>query len=87
MENYNKVEKGEIGTYYYLDNELHRIDGPAIEWNSGSKLWYQNNKLHRINGPAIERVNGDKYWYYEGKEIDCESQEEFERLIKLRLFW
>ena len=64
MENYNKVEKGEIGTYYYLDNELHRIDGPAIVLNTGYKEWWFEDKL-----------------------INCNSQEEFERLIKLKLFW
>lgn len=49
---------------HYLDGELHREDGPAIEWN-----------------------NGEKQWYYHGELIHCSSQEEFERLIKLKGFW
>ena len=110
MENYNRIVKDEWGTHYYLNDKLHRIDGPAKEWNSGSKSWYQNDKLHRINGPAIEYNNGHKEWfqnglrhrtdgpaveyfdgykawYYEDKYIKCNSQKEFERYIKLKLFW
>jgi hypothetical protein len=91
MENYNRIKKYKSRTCYYLNNKLHRLDGPAIEWNNGDKFWYQNNLLHRLDGPAIEwniEWNiGNKEWYYEGKEINCKSQEEFERYIKLRLFW
>lgn len=50
-----------------LDGELHRKDGPAIEWKDGSIAWYQNDKLHRLDGPAIECKNGDKYWYQNNK--------------------
>ena len=87
MENYNRVDKGMYAVCYYLNNKLHRIDGPAKEYISGSKYWYQNGKCHRIDGPAVEYSNGEKYWFYEGEEINCKSQEEFERLIKLKLFW
>ena len=41
---------------WYLNDELHRIDGPAIEWADGSKSWYLNGKLHREDGPAIKNV-------------------------------
>ena len=54
---------------------------------NGNKEWFYNGKLHRLDGPAIEDVDGYKEWYYEGKEIKCSSQEEFERIIKLRIFW
>ena len=87
MENYNRVEKYENVTFYYLNNTFHRIDGPAMEYANGDKVWWQNGKLHRLDGPTIECVNGDKYWYYEGKYIKCNSQEEFEKYLKLKLFW
>ena len=87
MENYNRVEEDFLGTYYYLDDKFHRIDGPAVEYYDGDKEWWQNGKLHRLDGPAIENSNGEKYWYYEDQKIDCNSQEEFERYIKLKLFW
>ena len=37
---------------------LHREDGPAIEYANGNKHWYLNGKLHREDGPAIENANG-----------------------------
>ena len=53
--------------FWYLNDKLHREDGPAMEWADGSKSWYLNDKLHREDGPAIEYANGDKYWYLNGK--------------------
>jgi hypothetical protein len=66
MENFNKVERTKDGIFYSLNDELHRIDGPAIEYSNGSKAWYQNGKRHRIEGPAIEFNNGYKAWYQNG---------------------
>ena len=60
-------ENGSVFWYKHGTNELHRIDGPAIEYANGDKRWYQNDKLHRIDGPAEEWTNGDKYWYQNGK--------------------
>lgn len=70
------------GNRYY-----HREDGPAYTHIDGTKKWYQNNVLHRLDGPAFEWPSGAQDWYYEGYYIECDSQEEFERLIKLRAFW
>ena len=57
---------------YYKDREMtiyHRLDGPAIEWADGTKLWYVDGKCHRIDGPAYEGASGDKVWYVDGKEL------------------
>ena len=54
---------------------------------NGSKFWYKNDLLHKEDGPAIEYVNANNYWYLNGKEIHCSTQEEFERLLKLKAFW
>jgi hypothetical protein len=48
---------------WYQNDQLHRIDGPAIEYADGNKLWYQNDQRHRIDGPAVEYAEGDKFWY------------------------
>jgi len=75
---------------WYLDGKLHRADGPAIEaveYADGYKAWFLDGKLHRADGPAIEYTNGDKIWYLDDKQIDCKSQEEFERLLRLKAFW
>lgn len=74
--------------FWYNENgKLHRGDGPAIECASGSRWWFTNGKRHRENGAAIEYSNGEKAWFYHGKRIKCRSQEEFEKIIKLKAFW
>jgi hypothetical protein len=72
--------------FWYLYGQLHREDGPAIE-HAGTKYWYLCGKKHRENGPAIEEANGDKEWWYHGQPINCQSNEEYFRLLKLKAFW
>jgi hypothetical protein len=43
--------------------------------------------LHREDGPARESANGNCQWWYEGEQIQCSSQEEFEKMLKLKAFW
>ena len=50
-------------TEWYLNDQLHREGGPAIEFSNGGKLWYLNDKRHREGGPAIEYASGEKRWY------------------------
>jgi len=62
------VNVNEYGTKrWYLNGNLHRTDGPAIEYVSGSKEWYLNGNLHRTDGPAVELASGSKCWYLNGK--------------------
>jgi hypothetical protein len=44
---------------YYLNDLLHREDGPAVEWTDGYKAWLINGEHHREDGPAIEWENGN----------------------------
>ena len=66
-----RVEVGACGTRRYFNNayELHRTDGPAVEWAGGTKSWYQNGQLHRTDGPAIVYSDGTKEWYINGEEL------------------
>lgn len=73
--------------HWFKNDKFHRLDGPAIERANGTKCWYVEGKRHRIDGPAIEFGNGDKSWYYHGEKINCNSTEEFVRLVNLRVFW
>ena len=59
---------GQNGTKIWLLNgELHREDGPAVEYYDGTKEWYLDGKYHREDGPAIEYPDGTKYWYVNGE--------------------
>jgi hypothetical protein len=53
--------------YWYINGELHREDGPAIELANGHKYWYINGKLHRKDGPAVVDRWGSRWWYINGK--------------------
>lgn len=54
-----------------------------ISWT----LAFKDDLLHRRSGPAVEHPDGTKSWYYYGEKINCSSQEEFEHLLKLKVFW
>jgi hypothetical protein len=72
-------------TVWCLNGQLHREDGPAVEWADGSKIWCQHGKFHRLDGPAIDCFF--KEWFYQDRKIDCSSQQEFDKIIKLKAFW
>src|ERR1022692_1184787 len=73
---------------YYENGNFHRLGGlPAIEYADGDKRYYENDKLHRLDGPAVDYVNVHKEWWFNGKQFDCKTQEEFEKLMKLKAFW
>jgi hypothetical protein len=64
---FTKKEFDDRIEYHNEFGELHRTDGPAIEYKSGTKQWYINGKLHRTDGPAIEWEEGDKEWWFNGE--------------------
>jgi hypothetical protein len=63
-----EVSHGCTSWYKEDTNILHRENGPAVEWDSGSKSWYLNGQLHRVDGPAIEYADGEKWWYVNGEK-------------------
>ena len=65
MKNGRYVEYGKIK--WYKDDVLHREDGPAVEYASGTKMWFIYGVYHREDGPAVETVYGEKYWCVNGK--------------------
>jgi hypothetical protein len=80
------VECANGNKYWFYHGGRHRVDGPAVDCANGHKYWYCMGKRHREDGPAIECDSGVEWWFH-GKRIYCSSQEEFERLIKLKVFW
>jgi hypothetical protein len=97
----NPIIKDNGSKYWYNDNnQLHRLDGPAVESYYGSKEWWVNGKLHRLDGPAIEFFGAPKLpdfviaryqivpdykrWYINDVEIHCQNNEEFLRIVKMK---
>jgi len=71
-----KCEVSEYGNkVWYLGarQNLHREDGPAMEWADGQKEWWLHAKRHREDGPAVEYANGRKEWYLHGEEVHPET--------------
>jgi len=58
-----KVTVDDGDKFWYLNGNLHREDGPAVERADGTKFWYLNGSLHREDGPAVEYADGSKEWY------------------------
>lgn len=52
-----------------VSGQLHRLDGPAVEYNDGHREWCINGQLHRTDGPAIEWPDGRKEWFLRGVEL------------------
>ena len=48
-------------------NHYHRLDGPAVEVERGTKEWWVDGTRHRLDGPAVEDADGSKWWYVDGK--------------------
>lgn len=57
-------ETDENGNKVWINekNKIHREDGPALEFASGSWEWLLNGKRHRVCGPSIN-WRGRYQWY------------------------
>ena len=63
-------DNGDVG--WYLNNQLHRESGPAVELVNGTRKWYLHGQLHRDSGAAVVWGNGYRAWYLHGKR-HCET--------------
>ena len=73
------VDKDKTVRWYDDKDQLHRLDGPAVEYADGTKAWYVEGKLHRLDGPAIEYADGCKAWWVEGERM---TEQEFKDYTK-----
>ena len=80
------IEEKNHKTYYDFQNRKHRVGGPSFSNSYGGEDWYLHGKRHRVGGPAAEYESGIKEWWYNGQKIDCKTNEEFLRLIKMKAF-
>jgi hypothetical protein len=70
-----KIISNMIGDKFWKnkDGELHRTNGPAIEYANGGRSWYINGKRHRLDGQAIDRADGRREWYVNDKYYSKDS--------------
>jgi hypothetical protein len=48
---------------WFVNVELHRVDGPAVIYTDGDQSWWVNGKLHRTDGPAYTGADGTQQWF------------------------
>lgn len=72
-------DRAGIRRYYNAAGQLHRIDGPAIIWDTGVEFWYQHDQCHRTDGPAIVWPDGRKWWYLNDRPL---TEDEFNQAVE-----
>ena len=84
MEEWELISKTDCWVTYRNKNTGHIRE----HYNYGDIVFYNEKMIfHRLDGPAEIRRDGSCSWYYNGTKLDCSSQEEFEKLLKLKAFW
>lgn len=66
------VPGGPGGPIYRRGGQLHRLNGPAVVWLDGTKLWYVDGQLHRDGGPAVTHPSGSTEFWEHGQRTDPE---------------
>jgi len=57
-----KVRSNGDKFWYDRKGNLHRSDGPAVEFTNGDKEWWIHGKRHREDGPAVI-AGKHEYWF------------------------
>ena len=60
-------EESDWSELWIKNNQLHRINGPALIAKDGSEIWFKNGVKHRNDGPAVILSSGEKIWYKNGR--------------------
>ena len=75
------IDKRGTKRWFDENGNLHRLDGPAVEYADGSCAWFIDGKYHRLDGPAVERKNDQFGWWVNGKPVP-EKDHPFVKLLK-----
>jgi len=82
MRRRNGIIKYRDGTCrWWVNDKLHREDGPAVIYLDGTQGWCQNDQRHREDGPAFEGTDGIRAWFLNGTEY---TEEEYNTEMRLR---
>ena len=81
---------------YMINEDPHREDGPAYTaWHKNGDIYkeeyYYHGMLHRLDGPASiyysSKYNRLAHSYHiNDRLIECNSDEEFKKIVKLMMF-
>jgi len=52
---------------WFVNDQLHRTDGPARIWPDGRQEWWVDGRRHRTDGPAVIYANGSQEWWVCGQ--------------------
>ena len=55
--------------FYDMNDNTHRLDGPATIYSNGALSWSKNNGYHRLDGPATIDSEGKTKWWINGNDI------------------
>lgn len=69
---YAYFKTNEHGDVWYCDKkgDIHRTDGPAVEWADGDREWYLHGKRHREDGSAVVWSKKRKEWWLDGESYN-----------------
>lgn len=80
---------------YMINGKGHRDSGPSFEcyYENGQKeeeVYMINGKYHRTDGPAHTQWESDgkktEFYFFNDEAIECSSDEEFKKIVKLIAF-
>lgn len=71
-----------LEVFTYDVNDVHKNSWPIISFYKN----YAKDIVHRLDGPAAIFLNGKLEWWIDGEKINCSSQLEFEKILKLKVF-
>ena len=52
--------------HWWINNQRHREDGPAVIYPDGTQLWFRYGRLHREDGPAVIHPDNEREWWFDG---------------------
>ena len=75
------VEYADGSEEWWVENVLHRADGPAVI-NAHSTQWWYNDHRHREDGPALVYSNGDYTWWLNDRVLTLEQYIKYNPSLK-----
>ena len=77
----HETQYGTDISWYDKYNDLRKT-----KYSSGYVAYYKKGMWHNERGPARIKTDGRVEWWFNNKKIPCNSQEEFEKYMKLKTF-